>query len=75
VSAKQADLDEEAKHLASSDAFSQDLYKQIQNIAETEGYSLVLNLKASDSVMSAVLWYSPMIDITSSIIQALGAAQ
>jgi Skp family chaperone for outer membrane proteins len=76
VSVKQAELDEEAKHLAANDEFSQDLYKQIQNIAETEGYSLVLNLKSSDSVMNAVLWYSPMIDITSNVIQALtGAAQ
>jgi outer membrane protein len=72
VSAKQAELDEDAKKLAVNDAFSQRLYKQIQNIAETEGYSLVLNLKSSDSVMNAVLWYSPMIDITSSVIQALG---
>lgn len=74
VSAKQAELDEEARKLAAGDEFSQGLYKQIQNIAETEGYSLVLNLKSSDSVVSAVLWYSPMIDITSSVIQALGGS-
>jgi Skp family chaperone for outer membrane proteins len=71
VNAKQAELDAEAKKLGSTDAFSQDLYKQIQNVAETEGYSLVLNLKSGDSVMNAVLWYSPMIDITSDVIQAL----
>ena len=74
VSAKQAELDQDAKKLATNDEFSQDLYKQIQNIAETEGYSLVINLKSSDSVMNAVLWYSPMIDITSSVIQALNGA-
>jgi outer membrane protein len=72
VSAKQAELDDQAKKLATTDAFSQDLYKQIQNVAETEGYSLVINLKSSDSVMNAVLWYSPMIDITDDVIQALG---
>jgi len=71
VGAKQAELDEEAKRLASTDEFSKGLYKQIQNIAETQGYSLVLNLKSTDSVMDSVLWYSPMIDITSSVIQAL----
>ena len=71
VSAKQAELDDQAKKLATNDAFSQDLYKQIQNVAETEGYALVLNLKSSDSVMNAVLWYSPMIDITADVIQAL----
>ena len=63
--------DDQAKKLASTDAFSQDLYKQIQNYAETNGFSLVLNLKSSDTVMNAVLWYSPMIDITSDVIQAL----
>jgi Skp family chaperone for outer membrane proteins len=71
VNTKQAELDVDAKKLGSTDAFSQDLYKQIQNVAETEGYSLVLNLKSGDSVMNAVLWYSPMIDITSDVIQAL----
>jgi Skp family chaperone for outer membrane proteins len=71
VSARQTELDEQAKKLATTDAFSQDLYKQIQNVAETEGYSLVINLKSGDTVMNAVLWYSPMIDITSDVIQAL----
>jgi Skp family chaperone for outer membrane proteins len=71
VSTKQAELDADAKKLAVSDEFSQSLYKQIQNIAETEGYSMVINLKSSDSVMNAVLWYSPMIDITTSVIQSL----
>jgi outer membrane protein len=71
VNAKQAELDNEAKKLASNDAFSQNLYRQIQNVAETDGYSLVLNLKGGDSVVTSILWYSPMIDITSEVIQAL----
>ena len=71
VNTKQAELDAQAKKLASTDDFTQGLYRQIQNVAETEGYSLVLNLKSSDTVMNAVLWYSPMIDITSDVIQAL----
>ena len=74
MSAKQAELDDQAKKLATTDAFSQDLYKQIQNVAETEGYSLVINLKGSDTVMNSVLWYSPMIDITDDVIQALPAS-
>ena len=71
VNVKQAELDEMAKRLGETDAFSQGLYKQIQNVAETEGYSLVLNLKSGDSVMNSVLWYSPMIDITADVIAAL----
>ncbi len=71
VSAKQVELDNQAKKLATTDAFSKDLYKQIQNVAETEGYSLVINLKSSDSVMNSVLWYSPTIEITADVIEAL----
>lgn len=71
VSVKQAELDAQAKKLETTDAFSQELYKQIQGYAETNGFSLVINLKSSDSVMNAVLWYSPMIDITADVIQAL----
>ena len=71
VSARQAELDDQAKKLASTDLFTQGLYKQIQNVAETEGYSLVINLKSSDTVMNSILWYSPTIDITADVIQAL----
>jgi len=74
--AKQAELDDQAKKLGSSNQFVQLVYRQIQLVAETEGFSLVLNLKSADSVMSAVVWYSPMIDITDKVIQAMiGKAQ
>jgi outer membrane protein len=73
---KRAELDELAKRLESAGGFVEAVYKQIQLIAETEGYSLVLNLKSGDTLMSSVLWYSPMIDITDKVIQALmGKAQ
>ncbi len=74
VTAKQAELDEEAALLAASDLFTKELYEKIQSIAEYKGFSLVLNLKSKDGIMSSVLWYSPMIDITSDVIQALGAS-
>lgn len=76
VRAKQAELDDLAAKLGSSSQFVQDVYRQIQSVAELEGFSIVLNLKAADSVASAVMWYSPMIDITDKVIQALiGKAQ
>jgi outer membrane protein len=71
VNAKQAELDSDARKLAASDVFSKDLYKKIQDVAETAGYSLVLNLKSADAVVDSILWYSPMIDITADVIQAL----
>ena len=74
VRAKQDELDKAAAAIKSTDAFAQLVYKKIQNVAETDGYSLVLNLRSADSVMSAVLWYSPMIDITDKVIAALVGA-
>jgi outer membrane protein len=71
VRAKQAELDDQAKRLSSSSDFVQQVYKQIQTIAENDGCSLVLNLKSADSVTSAVVWYSSQIDITDEVIQAL----
>jgi Skp family chaperone for outer membrane proteins len=70
---KQQELDNDAKALASTDSFAQNLLKQVQAIAEADGYSLVLNTRSSDSVMESVFWYSQMIDITDKVIQALAA--
>ena len=71
VRAKQDELDKIAATINSTDSFAQLVYQKIQNVAETDGYSLVLNLRSVDSVMSAVLWYSPMIDITDKVIAAI----
>lgn len=71
VRVKQAELDDQAKKLSSSSDFVQQAYRQIQAISEQQGYSIVLNLKSADSVVSAVVWYSSMIDITDQVIQAL----
>jgi outer membrane protein len=68
---KQRELDEDAKKLVSNDQFAQLLYKEVQTIAESEGYSLVLNIRSADAVMESVFWYSQMIDITDKIIQVL----
>jgi outer membrane protein len=76
VRSKQIELDDQARRISSSSDFAQAVYRQIQFISETEGYSLVLNLKSGDSVMGSVIWYSPMIDITDKVIQSLiGKAQ
>lgn len=71
VRGRQDELDKLAASLNSSDSFAQLVYQKIQNVAETDGYSLVLNLRAADSVMNSVLWYSPMIDITDKVVAAL----
>jgi len=71
IKVKQAEIDDKAKALAMSDSFAQALYRTIQSVAELDGYSLVINSRSADSVGSAVIWFSPMIDITDKVIQAL----
>ncbi len=71
ISIKKAELDDKAKALSETNAFVQTLYRTIQSMAEMDGYSLVLSSRNTDSVMSGIVWYSPMIDITDKVIQAL----
>jgi len=71
VKVKQADLDAKAQALSSTNAFVQMLYRSVQSLSETEGYSLVISSRNADSVGSSVVWFSPMIDITDKVIQAL----
>lgn len=71
IQVKQRELDEESRSLTASSVFVQTVYKEIQNIALSDGYSMVLNLKSNDSVINSIIWYSPMIDITDKVIAAL----
>lgn len=71
LTSRQNELDLLAKALSSSSSFLQRLNSTIAKVAEAEGYSLVLNLKPQDQNANLVLWYSPAIDITDKVIQAL----
>ncbi|MBU0928012.1 MAG: OmpH family outer membrane protein [Spirochaetes bacterium] len=71
VKIKQASIEEKANALSSGDAFVQMLYRTIQSISESDGYSLVISSRDAVSVGSSVIWFSPMIDITDKAIQAL----
>ena len=68
---KQAELDAKATELTKSDAFVKTLYRTVQSVAETDGYSLVLSSRNVDDVGSSIIWFSPMIDITDKVIQQL----
>lgn len=63
---KTAELEDRRAKLAQSDTFRSQVYDEIRFIAESEGYSMVLNLKEND-----ILWYSPTVDITDKLIQNL----
>ena len=64
---KTAELEDQKKKLAQSGTFLEQVYDEIRYIAESEGYSMVLNLKEN----AAILWYSPSVDITDKVIQNL----
>jgi outer membrane protein len=72
VTARQNELDLLAKALSSNTSFVQKLGVIIAQVAEAEGYSVVLNLKPQDQNANIVLWNSPAIDITDKVILALG---
>jgi outer membrane protein len=62
-----AELEDQKKKLTQSDTFLNQVYGEIRHIAESEGYSMVLNLKEN----TGILWYSPTVDITDKLIQNL----
>ena len=64
---KNDELEDQRKKLAQSGTFLEQVYDEIRYIAESEGYSMVLNLKEN----AAILWYSPSVDITNKVIQNL----
>ena len=64
---KTAELEDQRKKLSQSGTFLEQVYGEIRFIAESEGYSMVLNLKEN----TGILWYSPTVDITEKVIQNL----
>ncbi|MDR2054167.1 MAG: OmpH family outer membrane protein [Treponema sp.] len=64
---KTAELNDQKAKLSQSGTFLDQVYGEIRYIAESEGYSMVLNLKEN----TGILWYSPTVDITDKLIQNL----
>jgi len=64
---KTAELEDQRRKLSQSGTFLEQVYSEIRSIAESEGYSMVLNLKEN----TGILWYSPTVDITDKLIQNL----
>jgi outer membrane protein len=64
---KTAELETLRSRLTQSSGFLEQVYDEIRFIAESEGYSMVLNLKDN----TGILWYSPTVDITDKLIQSL----
>jgi outer membrane protein len=64
---KTTELDSIKNSLTQSGAFLEQVYDEIRYVAESEGYSMVLNLKEK----TGILWYNPTVDITDKIIKNL----
>lgn len=64
---KNAELDDLRKKLITDDQFYSALYDQIQKIAESDGYSMVLSLQENASI----IWYSPTVDVTEKVLRAM----
>ena len=57
------------KNLVSDDVFYSRLYAAIKKIAESQGYTMVLNLQQGE----AIIWYTPTVDITETVIRELSS--
>jgi outer membrane protein len=64
---KTAELESQKARLTQSSSFLEQVYDEIRFIAESEGYTMVLNLKEN----TGILWYSPTVDITDKLITNL----
>jgi outer membrane protein len=62
-----AELEAERRRLMQSGSFLDQVYDEIRLIAESEGFSLVLNLAEN----RGIIWHSPTVDITDRVISNL----
>ena len=65
--AKTAELDKIKKGLMQSGDFLNQVQNEIRFIAESEGYTVVFDLKNT----AGIVWFSPSVDITDKLIQSL----
>ncbi len=68
TNARNMELENMRHSLQTSDSFYKKLYSTLERIAEGGGYSMILSLQDSNSI----LWYSPSVDVTDEVISALG---
>ena len=67
TNAKNIELETLQRSLQTSDEFYKKLNNTLSRIAETGGYSAILNMQSD-----AILWFSSSVDITNQVIAELG---
>ena len=68
TNAKNAELESMQRTFFFLDAFYNKLYDTLYKVAEAGGYSMILSLQQSNSI----LWYSNSVDVTEQVIAELG---
>lgn len=68
---KKAELDEKAQKLMNTDDFMSRLYRTVQQVAENDGFSIVLDIRGMNQVTSNIIWFTPLIDITDKVLQLM----
>jgi len=63
---KTAELENQKRNLMRSGSFLEQVHNEIRFVAESEGYTMVMDSKNTD-----ILWFSPSVDITDKLIQNL----
>jgi len=61
------ELETQRKNLMTSGTFLDQVYNEMRFVAESEGYTMVINLNDNPNI----LWFSPSVDITDKLIQSL----
>jgi outer membrane protein len=64
---KKSELEDQMKKLSQSGSFLEQVRDEIRFIAESEGYSMVLNQREN----TGIIWFSPTVDITERLIANL----
>jgi outer membrane protein len=62
-----AELDEQRRRLMQSSTFLNQVHDEIRFIAESEGFSVVFDLRNTPGIV----WHSPVVDITDRLIASL----
>ena len=62
-----AELESRRRALAQSDEFLGQMYSEIRLVAEREGFTMVLDRSSTPGI----LWFSPTVDITDTLIQSI----
>jgi outer membrane protein len=60
-------LEDQRKRLMQSGSFLEQVYDEVRRIAESEGYTMVINLRENNGI----IWYSSTVDITDKLISNL----